>query len=192
MARPLPKVLESEDQSALLDQFNTRYDTNLRNLVLVRLMLDGGLRVSEAVSVRLQDVRLDSGRVGVKDGKGGRDRVAWLRDREAFREVAADWLERRPESDWFAPTRYGTRVKTSYMRAMVKRKARQAGIQGWEEVSPHTLRHSYATDLLRDCGCLETVRKALGHADIQTTLIYAHLTNEDVERAVQSMTREAA
>lgn len=183
MSRSLPKVLAPEEQAALLDQFNTRYDTNLRNLCLFRLMLETGLRVGEAVALRPEHLNRLTCRLTVREGKGAKDRVTWIR--EDLRDLIAAWVERRPEPPWLFPTRHGTKLKTAYLRELVKRKARTAGVQEWAKVSPHTLRHTFATDLLRRTGNLELVRRALGHSDISTTQIYTHLTDADLKEAMK-------
>lgn len=193
MSRPdkLPKVLSEEEQRRFLAQFNTRYPSPHRNLLLCRLMLEAGLRVGEAVALRPEHIDLDTCRVVVREGKGAKDRVVWITDE--LRDLVAEWLERRAEwleereaCPWLFPTRHGTQVKKRYVRAMVKRTARKAEVQEADRVSPHTLRHSFATDLLRETTNLRLVQKALGHADISTTQIYTHLTDGELEAAMRS------
>lgn len=78
------------------------------------------------------------------------------------------------------------------MRSMVKRLARQADVDEWERVSPNTLQHTFATNLLRETKNLRLVQKALGHADISTTQIYTHIVDEELEHALRGFRDTAA
>ena len=179
----LPKILSEEEQSRLLAQFNTRYPTPLRNLCLVRLMLEAGLRVGEAVAMKPEHLDMRTCRLMVREGKGAKDRVLWIGD--DLRDLIGAWLERRPESLWLFPTRLGTKVHTRDVRAVVKRMARRAGIAEADRVSPHTLRHTFATDLYGETTNIRLVQKALGHADLSTTMIYTHVVDADLEAALR-------
>lgn len=180
----LPKVLSEAEQAALLDELNTRYPTPHRNLCMLRLMLEAGLRVGEVVALRPEHLDMTTCRLTVRDGKGSKDRTLWINDE--LRDEIGAWLERRPESPYLFPTRNGSQVRTRYMRSMVKRLAKQAEIDEAERVSPHTLRHTFATDLLRETKNLRLVQKALGHADISTTQIYTHIVDEELEEALRT------
>lgn len=184
MARPLPKVLTSEEQDALLSQLNTRYPSPHRNLCMLRLMLETGLRSGEVVSLQPEHLDMTTCRLMVREGKGAKDRVLWIG--EDLRDLIGKWLQRRPESPWLFPTRKGTKVQTRYLRALVKRLARKADLPEAEKVSPHTLRHTFATDLYRETNNIRLVQKALGHADISTTQIYTHIVDEELEEALRS------
>ncbi len=166
MARRLPKVLTGEEQTAVLALLNTRYPTPHRNLCMIRLMLEAGLRAGEVVALKPEHLDMASCRLMVREGKGAKDRVLWFRD--DLRNVIGDWLGRRPESEWLFPTRDGGRVQTRYLRALVKRLALKAGVAEARKVSPHSLRHTFATDLLRQTKNIRLVQKTLGHASLST------------------------
>lgn len=185
MNRPktLPKVLSEDEQRRFLAEFNTRYRTPHRNLAMVRLMLEAGLRVGEVVALKPDHLDMTTCQLLVREGKGAKDRALWVSD--DLRDLIGEWLPRRPESEWLFPTRTGGKVLTRYMRAMVKRTARKARIGEAERVSPHTLRHTFATDLYRRTGNLRLVQKALGHASIQTTQLYTHLVDGELEEAMR-------
>ena len=102
-----------------------------------------------------------------------------------MREIIGSWLERRPESPWLFPTRDGGQVQTRYVREMVKRVARKAGVSEVERVSPHSLRHTFATDLYGETRSLILVQKALGHAFVSTTQLYCHLVDGELEAAMR-------
>lgn len=126
-----------------------------------------------------------SGKLMVREGKGAKDRTLWLG--EDLLEELREWIGRRPESDWLLPTQKGTKVATSHLRRSVKRYARKADIDEVERVSPHTLRHTFATELYRDTGNIRLVQKALWHADLSTTMIYTHIVDEELETAMKGL-----
>lgn len=149
--------------------------------------LDTGLRVGELVALQLDHLNLSGRKLTVREGKGAKDRQVPLTGRLV--ETLHGWLERRiekvgPESRWVFPTRDGGQLLTRYVRKVVKREAEKADIREVERVSPHTLRHTAATDLLRDTGNLELVRQFLGHESVETTQLYTHLVNKDLDQAI--------
>jgi integrase/recombinase XerD len=182
-SRRLPKVLTYVEQQAFLAQFNKRYPSALRNLVAVRLMLEAGLRCGEVVAVRPEHLDLDTCRLLIREGKGAKDRVVWFSD--DLRDLIVRWLERRSASEWLLPTRHATQLNCRYVREMTKRKALAANISEAERVSPHSLRHSFASDLFRRERNLLLVQRALGHSSVTTTQIYLHLNDSEVERAMR-------
>ena len=183
-------MLEQDERQRFLETFNKRYQGSFRNLVAVRLMLDCGLRVSECVAVRPEHINMASCKLVVRDGKGGVDRHVWMTD--GLRDLIAEWLESdlRPESEWLICTRDGGQVDPRQLRETVKRQAKKADVAEWERVSPHTLRHTFATDMYRETKDLVAVQNALGHASIQTTQIYAHLANGEVEEAMRNLRQD--
>jgi integrase/recombinase XerD len=186
MARPkkLPKVLSKAEQASLLAQFNTRYDAGLRNLTMIRLMLETGLRAGEVVALRTDHINMLTCKMIVREGKGARDRVLWIT--ESMRDLLATWYDRKPASEFVFPTRAGRQMDTSHLRHMLKRYVARADIQEPDKVSPHTLRHTFATELFRETCNIVLVQKALGHENIQTTMIYTHLVDDDLENAMKA------
>lgn len=187
--KKLPKVLTKGEQERFLGQFSKRYYSPFRNLVMCRLMLATGLRPGEVVALRPEHVDLDTCRLIVREGKGSKDRALWFS--EELGELLQEWMERRPESEYLFPTQEGGQLSTRYLRQMVKRAARKAEIDEWERVSPHNLRHTFATDLYRETKNLRLVQKALGHADISTTQIYTHIVDEELEDALRGFRQSA-
>lgn len=190
MSRDIPKVLNDDEAADLVDVFNTRYDAGIKNKAMVRMMLEVGLRVSEVCNLQTTDVEMTTCRVIVRDGKGGKDRQVWMP--ENLRDLIGEWLERRvptadDEPDWLFSTRNGTRTSPRSVRRTVKTYAKKAGIEWFEDVSPHTLRHTFATNLLRETGNIRLVQKALGHADVSTTMIYTHIVDEELEAAMKGV-----
>lgn len=181
--RTIPDPLTPEESEALLRIPNKRYPTGLRNLAMIRLMLSVGLRCAEVLNLQIKDIDLNSGKLHVHEGKGKKDRVLWL-DAEML-TLIQQWRERRPiQSEYYFTTLKGESLDGRYMRAMMKRYTAKAGII--RKCSPHTLRHTFATNLLRETGNIEIVRRALGHSDVSTTGIYLHATDTELESALKS------
>lgn len=183
-AARLPKSLTEAQVEALLAAPDTAQALGLRDRAMLELMYASGLRVSELVSLRMFDISRGEHVVRVL-GKGAKERLI------PFGEVAALWLQRyletaRPEllagrsSDDLFVTVRGAHPGTAMTRAMfwlvVRRYATAAGIG--QHLSPHTLRHAFATHLLNHGADLRAVQLLLGHADISTTTIYTHIARE--------------
>jgi len=183
-------VLTEQESAALLGQPNCRYPTGERNRLLLSLMLNAGLRLSEAIGLRWRDLDLISGKLFVREGKGAKDRTLWvgetdIADLRCWRDRQGQAVEHAPEHVF--TTLAGSPVSGRYVQQMVKRYAARAGIE--KRVHPHILRHTFATDLYRDCGKIRLVQKALGHADLSTTMIYTHVYDEEVENAMRFLRR---
>ncbi|MCS4048042.1 site-specific recombinase XerD [Salinibacter ruber] len=191
MARPdkLPKILTEGETDRLLSEPNQRYFGPHRDYLYMRIMLKAGLRASEATALRPEHIDLMSGKLMVREGKGAKDRTLWIG--EDMLEELREWMDRRqekaPEADYLLPTSKGTQVATSHLRRSVKRYARDAGIEEVGRVSPHTLRHTFATRLYRSAGKIRLVQKALGHSDLSTTMIYTHVVDEELETALKGL-----
>lgn len=185
----LPKVLTQQERTRLLRQPNRRYFSPHRDYLFMRLMLNAGHRAAEAVATKLRHVNLTSGKIMVRDGKGAKDRTLWIGE-DLVSELET-WLERRaevtPDAQFLLPTQKGTKVRTAHLRRSIKRYAEKAKIDEVERVSPHTLRHTFATDLYRETGDIRMVQKALGHADISTTMIYTHIVDGELKSAMRDL-----
>jgi integrase/recombinase XerD len=181
--RRLPEVLTEEELGGLIKQPNRRYPTGRRNAAMLAIMADAGLRVGETLSLHPGAISWNSGRIKIR-GKGGKDRFVWVG--EGTLELLRSWREVRPcDAKLLFTTLIGGPLDSRYVRAMVKRYATNAGIQ--KDVNPHTLRHTFATDLYRQTHDLYLTGKMLGHADISTTTIYTHLVDEDAECAMKAL-----
>jgi len=126
-----------------------------------------------------------NGKLSVREGKGAKDRTLWLGE-EMLGELR-EWMDRRPESAFLLPTRKGTEVASSHLRRSVKRYARKARIEEVDRVSPHTLRHTFATRLYRETSNIRMVQKALGHSDLSTTMTYTHVVDEELEGTMKGL-----
>ncbi len=188
--RRLPVVLTETEQTALLAQPNPRYITGERNRILLRVFLNAGLRLAEAVRLRWRDLDLNSGKLVVREGKGAKDQTLWVSEEDlellqGWRERQAQKAEARCEHVFTSVSKgtVGRPINRRYVQEMVKRYAKKAGIA--KDISPHTLRHTFATDLYRQTKNIRLVQKALGHADLSTTMIYTHIVDEELEGAMK-------
>jgi len=189
----IPEVLTESEQEALLAQPNLRYPTGARNRTMIQLMLDTGLRLSEACNLRWKDVDLNTGKLMVRQGKGAKDRTLWIGEEDL--ELLRTWRERQAKDVTGNPehlftTLAGKPVSPRYVEAMLKRLAAKAGIE--KNVHPHTLRHTFATDLYRETTNIRLTQKALGHSNLATTQIYTHIVDEELEDAMKSFRQTAA
>jgi len=178
----LPEVISEEEQKALLEIPNKKAPTGLRNYALMSIYLNLGLRVSEALNLEVDDVDWNSGKVVIRSGKGNRDRVLWLSDRDLG--TLQQWRAmRKCKSPYLFCTLAGGQLSDRYVRAFVSRYAKKAEIK--KNVYPHILRHTFATDLLRETKNIRLVQKALGHVSISTTMIYTHIVDDQLEEALR-------
>ena len=188
MKRPkkLPTVLTEEEQAALLEQPNPRYPTGERNRTMLTLMLNTGLRLAEVTALKWRDLDLTTGKLMVRLGKGAKDRTLWIAEADIDR--LRSWRERQAEEcaecRHVFTTLEGRPLGHRYVQRMVKRYAVKAGTN--KNVTPHTLRHSFATDLYRETSKIRLVQKVLGHSDLSTTMIYTHIFDPEVEEALKS------
>jgi integrase/recombinase XerD len=188
----LPEFLNKEEQELLLKQPNKRYPTGERNHLVMKLMLDLGFRLSEATSLKWIHIDFISGKVMIREGKGAKDRTLWLSEEDLT--YFKKWKERQIKETGKNPkyvftTLKGKQLNNRYVRAFVYRYTKKAGIE--KHISPHTLRHTFATDLYKESKHnIRLVQEALGHSDLSTTQIYTHLENEEVESALKNFRKE--
>lgn len=186
MAKKIPDILTLDEQEKLLNQFNLRYITSQRNKTMIQLLLNTGLRLSEMTNLKWNDIDLMTGQVKVVEGKGLKDRILWL-DEETL-TMLGKWKQRQfkewGRSDLVFTTRTLHSLDGKAVRSMIKTYSDKAGIK--KHITTHSLRHTFASDLLRDTKNIRIVQKALGHADISSTQIYTHIVDEELEEALKS------
>ena len=180
-----PKTLSEAQVEALLAAPDLGTPQGLRDRCMLEVLYAAGLRVSELIGLKLFAVSLDQGALRVM-GKGSKERLVPLG------EIAADWLvrylrEARPallagrSCDEVFVTRLGSGMTRQMFWRIIKQNALLAGIPQ-ERISPHTLRHAFATHLLNHGADLRVVQLLLGHADISTTQVYTHVARERLKQ----------
>jgi integrase/recombinase XerD len=183
--RTLPRVLTRGEVTRLLSEPQGAEPRALRDRALLEVMYACGLRASEAIGLEMADVDLDEGVLCAR-GKGAKERLVPI-GRQAVGALRVYCLSGRPallgaraESSVFVNCR-GTRLTRQGLYKIVQGHARRAGLQA--KMSPHTLRHTFATHLLAG-GCdLRSLQEMLGHADLATTQVYTHLSAERLKEA---------
>jgi integrase/recombinase XerD len=180
IGRSLPKSLTEPEVEALLSAPVVTDPLGSRDRAMLEVLYATGLRVSELVSLRVAQVNMNQGVVRVL-GKGNRERliplgeeaVRWLK---SFLDGPRGEILLDRSTDSLFPTRRGERMTRQAFWHIIKRYARKAGVD--RELSPHTLRHAFATHLLNHGADLRVVQMLLGHSDLSTTQIYTHVARE--------------
>jgi len=186
--RRLPHALPVEDIERLLAAPSGERPLALRDRAMLELLYASGLRASECLALRLEDLNVTAGYV-TATGKGSRQRLVpvgaqALRWVERFVSTSRPGFVRRSDPGTLFLNRYGRPLSRQSLWSVIKRAAKRAGLRS--AVSPHTLRHSFASHLLERGADLRSVQAMLGHADIATTQIYTHLPSS----AVRAMYRK--
>ena len=186
--RRLPRTLSIEDVAALVESPDLSAPEGLRDRAMLELLYASGLRASECLALRLEDLNFAAGYV-TATGKGNRQRLVpvgaqalkWV---ERYATTSRPALVKRGDPGALFVNRYGRPLSRQALWMVIKRAGRRAGVRS--AVSPHTLRHSFASHLLERGADLRSVQAMLGHADIATTQIYTHLPSS----AVRAMYRK--
>lgn len=178
----LPQVLTKEEVEKLLHSPNTGQVLGLRDRAMLELMYATGLRISEIINLKLEDLHLTMGTLQTL-GKGHKERIVPVSD-EAIKWINRYLEEARPKllkqkrSNYLFLNFHGNNLTRQGVWKNLKAEVRKAGIQ--KNITPHTLRHSFATHILENGADLRIVQELLGHADISTTQIYTHLSNKQL------------
>ena len=180
----LPHTLSQKEVERLLASPKGESCLASRDRAMLEVLYATGLRVSELVSLQLGDLQLDVGYL-TAFGKRSKQRIVPLgevavRELVHYRDVARPQLDRRRNSQFVFLNRSGEGLTRQGFWKMIKRRAAEAGIA--HRISPHVLRHSFATHLLDNGADLRSFQAMLGHADISTTQIYTHVTRERLRR----------
>jgi integrase/recombinase XerD len=182
----LPEVLTLEEIDRMIAAIDLSQPEGHRNRAIIEMLYGSGLRVSELTTLKLSRIYLNEGYMLI-EGKGSKQRLVpvspvaiewfgyWLHDR-ALLDVKPDFV------DYAFLNRYGRGLTRAMIFTIVKRLAAEAGIR--KTISPHTLRHSFATHLLQNGADLRLIQQMLGHESITTTEIYTHLDIQDLREAV--------
>lgn len=177
----LPRFLNQTEIELLLATPDTSTETGLRDRAILELMYASGLRVSETANLKIGNIDIDQG-ILTTIGKGSKTRrvpvgssaIEWLKSYLAVRRK-----KENIEIDNIFINSNGAPLNRQALHAMITEYAEKCGLEG---VSPHTLRHSFATHLVQNSADIRSVQQMLGHADISTTQIYTHITNAQLKK----------
>ena len=182
----LPDVLSVEEINAMIAQIDLSTNEGHRNRAMIEMLYGSGLRVSELVELKLSNMYREEGYMLIQ-GKGSKQRLVpispeaekwfafWMEDR-------AHWDIKPEFADIAFLNRYGRQLTRAMVFTIIKRLTAAANIQ--KTVSPHTLRHSFATHLLQNGADLRIIQQLLGHESITTTEIYTHVDIQDLRKAI--------
>ena len=184
---PQLRLLEPHEVEKLLSIPHLRADTGIRNRCIMQSQWEVGARIGEILALRPRDVLLSEQKVTIQRGKGGKTRVVYWRSEE-LSMLLTKWKERRPKSSFLFPTvrsssGKGSPIEPRQYRLQFARYVEIAELPKW--VTPHVLRHSYATDFLNRGGNIRTLQIILGHSSMETTEKYLHVTDKDVAVAMR-------
>ncbi len=176
----LPKYLTIEEVNRLIDSASLDNEEGIRDRAIMELIYSCGLRASEVVNLRIEDIDFERKVVTVREGKGGKDRIVPITD-SALNYIKLYLSKRRKDSPFVFTSKKAPKLTRQRLWQVIKKYAKKAGID-LRRISPHVLRHSFATHLLLGGIDLRILQELLGHSSIRTTEVYTHLANPELER----------
>ncbi|MBR1717802.1 MAG: site-specific tyrosine recombinase XerD [Bacilli bacterium] len=182
LKKSLPHTLSFDEIDKILDiELNDKY--SYRNKAMLELMYSSGLRISELVNLKMQDIDLEDDIVRIY-GKGSKERIVPIGDYainylKKYIYVYRSSLMHNKVSDYIFLNSRGDRISRQAMFKLIKKIIRDKNIK--KNVSPHTLRHSFASHMLENGADLRSIQELLGHSDISTTQIYTHISNKKIK-----------
>ncbi|WP_051621179.1 tyrosine-type recombinase/integrase [Leeuwenhoekiella sp. MAR_2009_132] len=171
-SKKLPEVLSAQEILDLL-----RATRNLKHRALLALIYSCGLRIGELLNLELRDLDIDRNQLHIRQGKGRKDRYVGMA--ESFKPLLYNYLTSYTPKRYFVEGVHGEKYSPESIRAFLKRSCKLAKIT--KHVTPHTLRHSYATHLLENGVDIRYIQELLGHSRTETTMIYTHVGKKDLQ-----------
>lgn len=169
--KSLPNILSKHEILSMISS-----TTNLKHRLIIEMLYSSGMRLSELINIKWCDIDFKRNLINIKNGKGGKDRIVML-SRRLKKSLCVFTKER--EGHVFLSQR-GKTYAVGSIQKIIKNAAKKAGIQ--KNVTPHTLRHSFATHLLEKGTDIRYIKDLLGHSDISTTLIYTKVSNKNIQK----------
>lgn len=179
----LPKFLSEIEMNKLFKVCSDNNPINQRDTLILELLYATGLRVSELVNIKIKDIDMHEKVIKVL-GKGSKERIVLYNNHtaEALNKYLGDGynLFNKINSGYLILNKDGNKLSDRYVRNIINKLVRKAGLN--IKISPHTIRHTFATDMLEEGSDLVTVKELLGHESLNTTSIYTHITNEQIRK----------
>ena len=169
--KTIPVILTSEEIKRLID-----FTNNIKHKLIIKILYGCGLRVSEIINLKKEDINFNEGLIKIRLAKGRKDRFVKIPD-SVFNELK-NYYELVKEDILF-PSSRGGKLTTATIRKIIKNSSKKVGIK--KDIHPHSLRHSFATHLLEAGTDLRIIQKLLGHSDIKTTQIYLQVSNQSIK-----------
>ena len=187
LEKKLPKYLNFEDIEKLLNVFDKNNFIGLRNSLILEILYSTGIRVSEITNIKFNDVSISNKSIKII-GKGNKERIVY------FGSICLNLLDlyikksypilNKNNSEYLILSKTGKKINDREIRKVVDDAAKMAGIK--IKISPHVLRHTFATHMLNEGADLRSVQELLGHENLSTTQVYTHLTNEKIRNVYLS------
>ncbi len=179
----LPKFLKDEELDKIFSVCNFNNPTEERDTLIIELLYATGVRVSELVNIKIKDINREEKLIKVL-GKGNKERIVIYNNhtKKALDTYLKDGYNyfNKKSSEYLILNKNGNKLSERYIREIINKKVSQASLD--IKISPHTLRHTFATDILENGMDLMTVKELLGHESLNTTSIYTHITNEQIKK----------
>lgn len=179
----LPKFLKDEELDKIFSVCNSNNPTEERDTLIIELLYATGVRVSELVNIKIKDINREEKLIKVL-GKGNKERMVIYNNhtKKALDTYLKDGYNyfNKKSSEYLILNKNGNKLSERYIREIINKKISQASLD--IKISPHTLRHTFATDILENGADLMTVKELLGHESLNTTSIYTHITNEQIKK----------
>ena len=179
----LPKFLKDEELDKIFSVCNSNNPTEERDTLIIELLYATGVRVSELVNIKIKDINREEKLIKVL-GKGNKERMVIYNNhtKKALDTYLKDGYNyfNKKSSEYIILNKNGNKLSERYIREIINKKVSQASLD--IKISPHTLRHTFATDILENGADLMTVKELLGHESLNTTSIYTHITNEQIKK----------
>lgn len=179
----LPKFLKDEELNKIFSVCNYDNPINQRNSVIIELLYATGIRVSELINIKISDIDINERTIKVL-GKGSKERMVIFNNhtKKAINTYLDDGYHilNKNNTGYLILNKDGNRLSERYVRNIINKLVTKAGLD--VKISPHTFRHTFATDMLEEGSDLMTVKELLGHESLNTTSIYTHITNEQIRK----------
>lgn len=179
----LPKFLKDKELNKIFSVCNYDNPINQRNSVIIELLYATGIRVSELINIKISDIDINERTIKVL-GKGSKERMVIFNNhtKKAINTYLDDGYHilNKNNTGYLILNKDGNRLSERYVRNIINKLVTKAGLD--IKISPHTFRHTFATDMLEEGSDLMTVKELLGHESLNTTSIYTHITNEQIRK----------
>ena len=183
VGKRLPNYLNNIEIEDLTNSYKLDNPTNIRNHLIIELLYSTGIRVSELVNIQLKDINFHDNTIRIF-GKGSKERIVLFGD--YAKEIIDIYLKDAREifvgkniNDYLILNCFGNKLTTRSVEEIVKKASLDLKLKN--KVTPHTIRHTYATDLLNNGADIKSVQELLGHSSLSTTQVYTHLTNDRIK-----------
>lgn len=175
--KKLPNFLNYEDLEKLLNIPDLKISDGQRDALIMEMLYSTGIRVSELVNIKIKDIDFTDEKIIIL-GKGDKERYVYYGSKcqNLLKLYLKEGRKDLPQSEYLFTNKHGNKINDRVIRMIIERNTKLAGIK--QHVTPHTLRHTYATHMLNEGADLKSVSDLLGHENLSTTQIYTHVSNE--------------